>query len=93
MGGLSALFMIYNSIKPDTTVRTEAQVAAHASHMINRTGTLLNYAWGEDGSTPSHQVYEQDRASSFYSNTNQQEEYIDQGSCFVDEETEALNEK
>ena len=41
-GGLSALFLIYNCIKPDTTVRTAAQVTAHASHMINRTGTLFN---------------------------------------------------
>ena len=34
-GGLSALFRIYNCIKPDTTVRTAAQVTADASHMIN----------------------------------------------------------
>ena len=38
-GGLRALFMIYNCIKPDTTVATAAHVAAHASHMVNRTGT------------------------------------------------------
>ena len=60
-GGLSALFMIYkfiNCIRPDTTVRTVAQGIAHASHMINRTGTLLNYAWGRDGSPPSYQEYE-----------------------------------
>ena len=43
--GLSALFMIYNCIKHDTKVRNAANVAAHASHLINRTGTLLNYAW------------------------------------------------
>ena len=70
--------MIYNCIKPDTTVRTAAQVAAHASHMINRTVTLLNFAFGEDGtspvyileaSPPSYHEYEQDRASSLYSNT------------------------
>ena len=99
-GGLSALFMIYNCIEPDTK--------AHESHMINRSSTLLNYAWGEDGSQPSYQEYgeasakpfhgrtkshDHVRASSLYSNTNQQEEYIDQASCFVDEETEALNEK
>ena len=63
-----------------------AQVTAHASHMINGTGILLNYAWGEDGSPPSYQEYEQDRASSPYSNTRQLEEY-------TDEETEALNKK
>ena len=85
-GGLSALFMIYSCIKPDTTVRTAAQVTAHASQLINRTGTLLNYAWGEVGSPSSNQEYDEERASSLYSNTNQQEEYFD-------EETEALNKK
>ena len=78
--------MMYNYIKPNTTERTAAQVRAHASHMINRTGALFNYAWGEDGSPPSYQECEQDRASFLYSNTNQQEEYID-------EEAEALNKK
>ena len=77
-GGLSALFMKYNCIKPDTTVRTAAQVTAHATHLINRTGTLLNYAWGEDGLSPSYQQYDQDRAFSLYSKTNQQEEYINE---------------
>ena len=31
-GGLSALFWIYNCFKPDTILRTAAQVTAHASH-------------------------------------------------------------
>ena len=56
-GDLSALFWIYNCIKRDTTVRTAAQVTAHASQTINRTGTLFNYAWGEDGLPPSYQEY------------------------------------
>ena len=73
-------------MKSDTTVKTAAHVAAYSSHMINRTGTLLNYALGEDGSPPSYQEYKQDRASALYSNTRQLEEYID-------EETEALNKK
>ena len=91
-GILASSFMIYNCIKPDTTVRTAAQVTAHAIHMINRTGTLFNYFWGEasaephESSPPSYQEYEQDRASSLYCNNHQLEEYID-------EETEALNEK
>ena len=42
--GLIAQFKIYNCIKYDTTVRTAAHMAAHASHMINRTRTLLNFA-------------------------------------------------
>ena len=78
--------MIYNCIKPEPTVRIASNMAAHASHMINRMGALLNYAYGEDGSPPSYQEYEQDRASSPYINTRQLEEYID-------EETENLNEK
>ena len=32
---------MYKYIKPNTTVRTAAQVIAHASHMINRTGALF----------------------------------------------------
>ena len=58
-GGLSALIMIYNCINPDTTVRTAAQVTAHASHIINRTDALMNYAWGEVGSPPSYQEYDE----------------------------------
>ena len=58
-------------------------MAAHASHMINRTVALLNYAYGtpsmfhngEDGSPPSYQEYEQDRAFAPYKNTRQLEEY------------------
>ena len=84
--------------------------------MIIRTDTLLNHAWGEDGSPPSYQengesaakpfhgctkFHHQHGVSSLYNNTNQQEEYIYQGSClgnqgrspFVDEDSEALNEK
>ena len=69
--------MIYNCIKPDTTVRTAAHVAAHASQLINRTCTLLNFAYGKDWTSPvynhessptSYHDYEQDRASSMYSN-------------------------
>ena len=63
LGGSSALLMIYNCMKSDTTVKTAAHVAAYSSHMINGTGTLLNYALGEDRSPPSYQEYEQDRAS------------------------------
>ena len=109
-GGLSALSWMYNCIEPDTTVRTAAQVTAHASHMINRTGTLFNYAWGEDGLPPSYQEHGEASAKLFHgwtksyeqdSNASQQEEYIDQGIClrnqgrspFVDEDSEALNEK
>ena len=79
-GGLSAqgVFVRHNCTKPDTTERTAAQVTARASHMINRTGTILNYAWGDDGLPPSHQENDENRASSLYSNTNQQEEYIEE---------------
>ena len=48
--------------------------------MIHRTGTLFNYAWVAEMSPPSYQECEQ-------------EEKIDQGSCFIDEETEAPNKK
>ena len=51
-GIIVSSFMIYNWIKPDTTVRTAAQVTAHASHTINKTDTLFNYAWGEAPGSP-----------------------------------------
>ena len=70
--------MIYNFSKPNPTVRTPVHVAANASHMINITGALFNYCWGE--SSPLYQEYD------VASNTNQQEEYIV-------EETEVLNKK
>ena len=79
-GIIASFFMIYNCIKPDPAVRTAAQVTAHSSHMINRTGALLNYGLGEERSPTSYQEYEH-------------EEYIYQGSCFIDEETEALNKR
>ena len=41
--------MIYNCFKPDPAVKTAAQATAHASHMINRTGALLNYGLGKKG--------------------------------------------
>ena len=40
--------MIFNCIKPDTTVRTAAKVATHTSPMLNRTSALVNFAYGED---------------------------------------------
>ena len=85
--------MIKNFIKPNLTVRTAAHVATHASHMINRTGALFNYAYGIESmpcngvAPPSYQKCDED------SNTNQQQDYIDQGSGFIDEETEDLNKK
>ena len=98
---MSALFAIHNYINPNTTVRTAAQVTAHASYMINRTGTLFNYACGEDRPPPSYQEYDE------ASDTNQKEEYIDDLSDqyknkqkfrdeiinFVGDETELGNEK
>ena len=57
-GVIASFFMIYDCIKPDPAVRTAAQVTAHASHVINRTGALLNYGLGEEGSPPSYEECE-----------------------------------
>ena len=46
LGIIGICFMIYNYMSPDTKVKTAAHVASHASHMLNRTSTLLNYAYG-----------------------------------------------
>ena len=35
-------------MKPDTTVRTAAQVATHTIPMLNRASALANFAYGED---------------------------------------------
>ena len=77
--------MIYNYVKPDPDIRTAAQVTAHASHMINRTGALLNYGLGEEGSPSPYQECEQDSLSS---KSVQLDEYE-----YIDEDTEALNKK
>ena len=42
------LLLIYNTIKPDTKVRTAAQVATQPSLLLNRKGSLANFAYGED---------------------------------------------
>ena len=59
LGIISTRFMIYNYMSPDTTVRTAAHVASHASHMLNRTNALVNFAcWmesnGEDQDRGTH---------------------------------------
>ena len=75
---------MYNFIKPDPAVRTAAYVTAHASHMINRTGALLNYGFG---SPPSYQEIEQDGLSS-------KSIQLDEYECeYIDEDTEALNKR
>ena len=97
---MSALFLIYNCIKPDTTVRTAAHVPAHASHVIKRTGSLLNFAYGEDrtspvynhnSSPPLYHEYEQDIDFSLYSNTRSETRQLHMQEGYIDEETEALN--
>ena len=84
-GIMDSFFMIYNCVKPDPTIRTAAHVTAYASHMINRTGTLYNYAWGEDGPPPSYQECDQDSLSSKSIQPDKDE--------YFNEDTEALNKK
>ena len=60
-------------------------MTAHASHVINRTGALLNYGLGEEGSPPSYEECEQDSLSS---KSIQLDEYE-----YIDENTEALNKR
>ena len=77
LGIISPGFMIYNYLYPDTTIKTAGYVAMGASSMLSRASTLVNYGYGED------------LQSSLADDL--QEEYIDQGSCFVDEEMGILN--
>ena len=56
--GIGILLYIHDCLKPDPTVKTAARVATHASHLINRTGSLLNTGYR----TPS-MLGNQDRRS------------------------------
>ena len=89
-GIIASFFMIYNCIKPDPAVRTAAQVTAHASHLINRTGALLNYGLGspisyQEYGEASAMPHEQDSLSS-------KSIQLDEYEC-TDEDTEALNKR
>ena len=58
LGIIGTCFLIYNYLNPDTKVRTAGHVASHASHMLNRTSTLLNYAYGSSSiSKPASQMF------------------------------------
>ena len=84
-GIIASFFMIYNCVKPDPAVRTAAQVTAHASHMINKTGALLNYGLREERSPPQYQECEQDSLSRKSIQLDEHE--------YIDEDTDALNKK
>ena len=62
---MKLLLLIYICLKPDTTVKAAAHVATHASTMLNRTNTLINFAHGEDldGASPVFHHQEVDGAS------------------------------
>ena len=87
LGIIGTCFMIYNYISPDTTVRTTGHVASHTSHLLNRSSTLMNYAYemesnGED--RDQRQDWDQDHERE--QNLLIQEE-------FIDEETGILNKE
>ena len=46
--GIGILMWIFNTMNPDPTVKTAAQVATHASHLIKRTGSIMNMGYDED---------------------------------------------
>ena len=67
--------VITSYIYPESIIKTVGAVAKSASNMLNRANTLVNVGYGED--LPSMLEI---------SLTNDlQEEYIDQGSSFVDQ--------
>ena len=74
-GIIGTCFMIYNLMSPDTTIKTAGYVAMGASNKLNRANTLVNVGYGED--LPSML-----ESSLTY---DLQEEYIEQGSSFVDQ--------
>ena len=79
--------MIYYYTSPDTTVRTAGHVASHTSHLLNRTSTLLNYAYGmESNGEDRGQRQDWDQELEREQNLLIQEE-------FIDEETGILNKE
>ena len=48
MSGITGTcFMIFSYMRPDSTVKTAALVAAGTNNILNRTNTLLNHGYGE----------------------------------------------
>ena len=76
LGIIGTAFMTYNYMNPDTTVRTAGHVATSASHMLNRTNTLLNFGLGmdRDRDQEHEQEHEHNERSCF---TDPIQEYID----------------
>ena len=69
---ISAGFMIYNYIYPDTTVKTAGVVAMGASSMLNRASRLVTYGYEED-------------LQSMLENQGQSPLHHDQVTCFADD--------
>ena len=109
--GIGILLYIQDCLKPDPTVKTAARVASHASHLINRTGSLMNMGYGtpsmfHNGEDLDQELDQEHKYGEVYTKSHEQkyhesssvlggirEEYIDQGSPFVDEETKSLNRR
>ena len=82
--------MIINCIKPDTTIRTAAHVAAHTSHMLNGTSALVNFACGEDGTSSMYKHSDQEDG---HGQEHEREHHLLLQEEYIDEETEDLKEK
>ena len=86
--GIGLLFFIHDCLKPDPTVKTAARVATQASHLINRTGSLIIMGHSED-LDHEHKYHESSFVSHFRSSPllgGIQEDYFD-------EQTKTLNRK
>ena len=79
---MGLLLLIYNTIKPDTTVRTAAQLATQSSRLLNRTVSLVNFAYGEDLDRASPMLLHQDQGTCFAD--EQSCDYVHQGTCLAD---------
>ena len=83
---MGLILRIYGTFKPDTTVKTVARAVTQASHMLKRTTSLVNSAYGE----------EHDGTSSIYnhgtsSNHCASPKYWAKQEDYMDEQNEALN--
>ena len=81
-GIICTCFMIYNFVSPDTTIKTAGYVAMGASNLLNRANTLVNVGYGEDLRSSFANL---PRMLDSSLTNDLQQEYIEQGSSFVDQ--------
>ena len=96
MGNVGLILWIYETFKPDTTVKTVARAVTRVSHFTNRTPSSMNSAYGEEHDGTSS-IYDHGTSSIYNHGTSSNHwaspKYWAKQKEYMDEETEALNKK